>query len=70
MSKIKTQLYLDGKPIKSKKDLPKGAKLKRQERVHKDHYETSEYTQQQAINASNYFSKMRQDRDDLEQRHG
>ena len=48
------------------KDLPKGAKLKRQERVHKDR----EYTQQQAINASNYFSKMRQDRDDLEQRHG
>ncbi len=42
MSKIKTQLYLDGKPIKSKKDLPKGAKLKRQERVHKDHYETSD----------------------------
>lgn len=65
----KTVIKLNGKFI-NKKDLPKDAKLKRKERVHIDHYETTEYTHQQAINTSNYFSKIRQDREDLEQRHG
>lgn len=69
MGRPKTNIYLNGKLV-LKKNLPKGATLKRSERIANDYYETIEYTRQQAENASNYFNKLREDREELEARHG
>lgn len=65
---MKVIYRLNGKVV-SKKEL-KDAKLVKKVRVSEDHYETAEYFQQQAINAANYFKEAREQREDLEARHG
>lgn len=61
------QYKLNGKYV-NKEQIPEEAILKRV--VDEEHYETPEYSKQQTINASIFFKKLQQDREDLEQRHG
>ena len=60
---------LNGKYI-SKKDIPKTASLIKVVKINEEHYETKEYSRQQSINASNFFSRMADQREELEKRHG
>lgn len=59
---------LNGKYVRFKKDIPKNAKLV--ETVNEEHYETESYRHQEAINASNYFAKQSQIREDMDKYHG
>ena len=70
MAKINKIIYLDGQPVKSKSDIPKDAKLRRQERVHKDHYETEAYTKKQNDGASDFFRRQREMREEMDEYHG
>jgi hypothetical protein len=62
------KLYkLNGKYVEKSK-IPKDAVLKQV--VNEEHFETPEYTKKQVTNAMNYFEKLREQREELEQRHG
>ena len=63
---MKKTYKLDGKYV-SKKEI-KDATLVRT--VFEEHYETVDYSKQQSINTSNFFQKMKNDREELEKRHG
>jgi hypothetical protein len=58
---------VDGKYVE-KKDIPKNAVLDMV--IHEKHYETPEYSKQQAVNASRFFQKMNEDNEELKRRHG
>ena len=62
---MKKTYKLNGKIVSKK---PIGAVLVAT--VNEEHYETKDYQIQQSINASDYFARMREMREDLEARHG
>jgi len=70
MGRPKTQIYLNGKLVKSKSDLPKKAVLKEQKRISKDYYETPDYTHQEDVKIRNSFEKSRELREQSELYHG
>ena len=62
--------YYNGKKVKNKAALPKGAKLRWTEYVHKKHYGNEDWNKQQDKNASKFFREMRETREDMEKYHG
>ena len=69
MAQEHVDIYLNGKYVHGGKEkLPADAKLTR--KVREDYYETPEYAKQQSINASNYFSRQAEIREDMEKYHG
>lgn len=57
--------YFNGKPVTK---LPKGAKLIYE--VHQRYYGDKAYIEQQEKNTNQAFRKLREDREELERRHG
>ncbi len=70
MAKINKIIYLNDQPVTSMDKIPKLAKLKKRERVHKDYYETEEYTAKQADNGSDFFRRQREMREEMDKYHG
>ncbi len=67
LGESKKTYKLNGKYVE-KKQISKDAILV--QTVNEEHYETAEYKKQQLKNASKYFSEQRENREDLEKRHG
>lgn len=65
---MKKTIYLDGKRINSRREIPKNAKLTRV--VSEEFYETPEYKAQKLRDASEYFDKQRRIREDMDMYHG
>ena len=64
---MRTIYKLNGSFVEEK-DIPTDAK--KVDETHIIRYETAEYSKEQSKNAMDYFSKMDEDREELNRRHG
>ena len=64
------QYYYNGKPVKFKKDIPKDAEHINTVKIHEEHYGNEVYIRKQAKAAIDFFKNLKNDREELEKRHG